>query len=282
MLPLDEGSDDPTPFAKGLDLDVDLYPDPRGKVDIYIDDGITIVPDLGVSQLRGTNAIDLAIHTMFRHIAPDEPIKRDDCLSLSKLALEGSLAESATILGWSVNSRTLLISLPTDKFETWSYDIDSILSQKKASKEDLETLVGRLNHAASVLPIAQYFLNRIRQLILQPSTPHNQKRTFSWLPKPALNDLMLFRDVFLPKIYQGINMNLLTYRRPTHILFSDACPKGLGGFSVNSGSAWRWKIPVKFTESVSSKNNLLEFLAAVITRWVKVMLPIQPALQRKI
>jgi hypothetical protein len=81
---------------------------------------------------------------------------------------------------------------------------------------------------------------------------------------------MLFQEGFLPKIHQGININLLAYRRPTHITFSDACPKGLGVFSATSGLAWRWAIPEKFSDSVRLKNNLLEFLATVITIWIEL------------
>jgi hypothetical protein len=132
ILPIENDSADPTPFAKGLDLDVDLFPDLRGKVDIYIDDGITIVPDLGDNKVRGANAMALAIHPMLRPVSPVEPIKRDDCLSLSKLAAEGIPSESATILGWNANSRTLTISLPSEKIRTWSNDKNSILLQKKS------------------------------------------------------------------------------------------------------------------------------------------------------
>ncbi len=136
-----------------------MYPDPRGKVDIYIDDGITVIPDLADNRLRGTNAMALAIHTMFRPTSPNEHIKRDNCLSLSKLTKEGTLAETATVLGWHINTRSLTISLMTDKFTAWISDLDVVLSNKKASHDELETLLGRLNHAASILPLARYFLN---------------------------------------------------------------------------------------------------------------------------
>jgi hypothetical protein len=98
----------------------------------------------------------------------------------------------------------------------------------------------------------------------------HQRKKIKWLPKPALHDLQLFHDVFLPKIHKGISLNLLTYRRPSHILFSDACPKGLGGYSLTSGCAWRWEIPPNYVDSVKTKNNLLEFLAAMVTIWVEL------------
>jgi hypothetical protein len=262
------------PLSHGLELDVDIPFDKFGKIEIYIDDGITIIPDIDDNATRGTNAMALAIHTICRPLATLEPIKREDCLSLSKLAEEGTLSETAIVLGWLINTRKLTISLPADKFNSWRIDINTIISQRKATIEDLECLIGRLNHAASVLSLARYFLNRLRRT-LTPSDG-NLPNLFSkqhkkWLSKSTLADLQLFHDIILPKIHKGININLLTYRRPTHILFSDACPKGLGGYSANTGKAWRWPIPSEFIESVLNKNNLLEFLAAIITIWLQLL-----------
>ncbi len=223
----------------------------------------------------------LAIHTICRPISGDEPVHREDCLSLSKLAEEGTLSESATVLGWKVNTRSLTLSLPADKFNSWRLDLSKIIDNKKASHEDLETLLGRLNHASGALPLARYFLNRIRLCIHSTLDANNKptpKRKMKWLPKLALQDLQLFHEVILPKIHEGININLLTYRRPSHILFSDACPKGMGGYSVNIGKAWRWEIPKEFTPSLQLKNNQLEFLALIITIWLELSASSTPPL----
>jgi hypothetical protein len=232
------------------------------------EDGITVIPNIDNNRLRGSNAMALTLHTICRPISDQKPVYRDDCLSLSKLAEEGMLSESAIVLGWKINTRSLLLSLPPDKFNSWSLDIKGILANKKATQEELEMLIGRLNHAAGALPIARYFLNRIRHAAstsFGASITNTPKKKIKWLPKPTLQDLHLFHNVFLPKIHSGININLLTYRRPFHILFSDACPQGIGGYSTVTGKAWRWKIPVSFSDSVHSKNIFLEFLAAVIT-----------------
>ena len=76
----------------------------------------------------------------------------------------------------------------------------------------------------------------------------------------------------------GISITLPTYRRPTHIIFSDACPKGLGDYLVNTGKAWRWKVPTEFEGSLRNKNNTLEFLAAVILIWVELSAKSTPPL----
>ena len=56
-------------------------------------------------------------------------------------------------------------------------------------------------------------------------------------------------------------MNLLAFRSPDRIYYSDSCPAGLGGYS-DQGFAWRFAIPDELLFRAS--NNLLEFLAAVI------------------
>ena len=35
---------------------------------------------------------------------------------------------------------------------------------------------------------------------------------------------------FLQKANSGLNLNLLSYRYPTNLTLSDACPTGLGGY----------------------------------------------------
>ncbi len=187
----------------------------------------------------------LAIHTICRPLSHCKPIPREDCLSLSKLAEEGSLLETAIVLGWQINTRSLSLSLPLDKLNTWRQDVQTIIENKRAAIEELECVLGRLNHAAAAFPLARYFLNRLRKVSAPSSTynsNHHSKNYKKWLLKCVLEDLQLLHDVFLPKILEGINLNLLTHRRPNHILFSDACPTGLGGYFINTGNAWRWKV----------------------------------------
>jgi hypothetical protein len=129
-------------LGKAAQLDVSTPLDNWGRVDVFIDDGITIVPDIGDNWKRGSNAMPLAIHTMCRALASDEPTRRDDLLSLSKFNTEGLMAEVLTILGWQINLRLLEVSLPKGKFLAWQSDITQIINMKKASSELLESLLG--------------------------------------------------------------------------------------------------------------------------------------------
>jgi len=107
----------------------------------------------------------LAIHTICRPLDDNETIAREDRLSLGKLKEEGSLSEEPIILGWVLNTRLLTIALPKKKANYWLEELKNVMVSKKISYKNLETLVGRLNHAAAACPLFRYFLNRLRNLL---------------------------------------------------------------------------------------------------------------------
>jgi hypothetical protein len=72
----------------------------------------------------------------------------------------------------------------------------------------------------------------------------------------------------LDKVKQGIDINLLALWLPDCIYYSDSCPASLRGYSKQR-QAWRFKVPddLQFWAS----NNLLEFLATIITPWINII-----------
>lgn len=93
-------------------------PEHNGKCNVYIDDIITIglcTPQLIVRLQR---AIIVAINCLFHPLHPNEADYRNHVLSLWKLAGNGALCEPKVVLGWLINIRVFLISLPVDKFKT--------------------------------------------------------------------------------------------------------------------------------------------------------------------
>ena len=145
------------------------------------------------------------------------------------------------------------------------------LDQGYLTRQEMETLEGRLEHACQNIPLAQYFMNRIRHSF------DRKKRYYErcYLDKQVLADFELWID-FLHQAYSvGTPMILLATTMPTHILWSDSCPGrsdgtpgGLGGYSL-SGRAWRLQLPPRQQiKMVGFSNNFLEFLAAIINIWV--------------
>jgi hypothetical protein len=83
----------------------------------------------------------------------------------------------------------------------------------------------------------RYYLHRIHQVLISWNASNKNKKMDHYLLKQVIKDLNLWRMDFLPLIQYGMSLNLISYRWPSYICWSDACPSGLGGFD-QLGNAW--------------------------------------------
>ena len=60
-----------------------------------------------------------------KHIS--EPIPCEDFEARNKLSTEAGLEEHNTVLGWLIDMRRLLLSLPDNKFIAWTEILSSVL-----------------------------------------------------------------------------------------------------------------------------------------------------------
>ena len=239
-----------------------------GRVDGFIDDLINVFLDTPQNCRMQPHVVPLAMHVTSRPHAGDdvEPIPRRPILSIPKLVAEGSPAEIQTVLGWRIDTRRLLIALPNDKYEAWVGDLTAIEESGRCKFKDLDRVVGRLNHSSYVVPITRNFLGRLRALL----SPRRRDDYVLKLGPEDLADVALWKTI-LARANRGISMNLIAAREPDRICWSDACPWGIGGYSL-SGRAWRIQIP---TSSVvrghRGVNNLLEFVGMVVNVWLECL-----------
>jgi hypothetical protein len=237
------------------------HPTQQGKVDVFIDDLINVFLDTGTNRRRQPHVVPLAIHVTTRpHAGTDsEPVPRRPLISLPKLLAEGSPAELQIVLGWRLNTRRLIVSLPDDKFIAWTRDIEDIVKTRRVSREQLESVIGRLNHAAAIMPLTRHFLGRLRALLASKKAGYRYLNVRA----EALEDLALWIKL-LTMARLGWSLNCLVTRRPTRVHFSDSCPYGVGGYSI-SGRAWRIHIPkLSVLHGNRRVNNFLEFLGMAI------------------
>ena len=154
----------------------------------------------------------------------------------SKVKAAGALEDIKIVLGWVYNTRTLCLSLPELEFIACTKNIQDILSKDETNANNLESLIGRLNHTALIIPLARHFLTRLRYF-------HSKMNAFSqYRLQPNIHDDMKLHMRIPQNPHKGIYMDLLTYREPTRIYLTDACEIGMGGFS-SKGREWWWKIP---------------------------------------
>jgi hypothetical protein len=179
-----------------------------------------------------------------------------------KLKAEGGLSETKVILGWHFNFQTLTATLPEHKFIAWSTEIHKMVDSGKTTKQDLESTIGRMGHVSFIIPWVFHFLSRLQSLLARA-----HKRRVRMIDDVCKKDLALMLTI-LEKAKNGIDMNLLAFRSPDRIYYSDSCPTGLGSYS-DQGHAWRFQIPNNLL--LCTTNNLLEFLAGIITPWIDII-----------
>jgi hypothetical protein len=88
---------------------------------------------------------------------------------------EATPAEQQTILGWIIDTLRLLIVLPDNKFKAWSASIGELLQKDAITHKEMETIIGHLNHAGFIIPMARHFLGRLWMAMYaasQPPTKH--------------------------------------------------------------------------------------------------------------
>ena len=109
--------DETIPIALGRSIIIDIPDYSQGKVDLYIDDGVSISckpDDRNLQQLE--NAVPLAIYLVAREIHKNEPLPQDDMLTIHKMLAEGAAEETKIILGWLYDTCRLKVFLPEHKF----------------------------------------------------------------------------------------------------------------------------------------------------------------------
>jgi hypothetical protein len=256
---------DDIPFEEALPMSIAIPKlDGSYKSDVFIVDVISVVLDDDEGCKRGAAASLLAIHAVCRPVlAVCEPIPRNKLTAKKKLIAESLLEEVKMTLGWLLDTRRLLISLTIEEYSAWAAAIIFTLITESCGYNDLETW---LNHVCFVIPVARHFMSRLRWLL----HTLRQGRRIRLTPQ-VLADLRLWLS-FLRLDHRGINLNLISFRTPTHVFQSDASEYGIGGFCAISGGAWSLEIPtdcrVGCREGISL--NLFEFLGGIISVWVEI------------
>ena len=267
-IPKEKPLDDSVPFAQAVgELSVDLPIEDQGKADVFVDDIISVAPDINDNLSRLKAASCTVLHA-FAHSASSSSstsIKRDNLIADDKNEAEGAPEETKVVLGWNLDSRRMLVKLPYHKWKAWKSQISQALKCQTIDRKTLESIVGRLENVAIIIRMMGHFLNNIRYLLIQ--LQHSNKNTRKRITSRARDDLLLSLS-FLDSAHKGINMNLIVFRKPSIIHIGDASEHGMGAFASH-GRAWRYLIPNELRGRAHI--NLLEFLTQVISIWVDIL-----------
>ena len=164
-------------------------------------------------------------------------------------------------LGWKLNMRMLIISLPKDKFLAWSNNLIQLIKRRRVTFGNIQCLEGRLSHISYIILPLRNFLTDVYFW----SKLDSYKNKIINLSKEEIETFKLWVN-FLETANNGILLNLIVHCRPTQLIIFDSFPFSLGGFLWNSSKVWRLQIPkLSPIYGYNKVNNILEYLAMVIS-----------------
>lgn len=137
--------------------------DKESFADSYIDDCIFVGLLSRADRIK--YAASLIMHATFRDTDQSDDVPRDHSVQLRKFKAERTLAEKQIVLGWTIYTHLFRIILTKSKAKDWIDSITRLVNQLDVQTKEMETTIGRLNHAAHIIPLARYFLNLLRQVL---------------------------------------------------------------------------------------------------------------------
>ena len=164
-------------------------------------------------------------------------------ISQSKLV---SPTTTAVCLGIEINNSSRPLKIPDDKLLEILDICKKFASKVKATKNQLQSLLG------SLIKPTRFFLNRMLQLLRQ----HTSKSTISL--NPAFHrDLNWFNVVLLQ--FNGVT--LFDYKQPDHTVYLDACLTGFGAVFANK--VYALTIPLGFKNYTIVHLEILNIVVAM-------------------
>jgi hypothetical protein len=136
-------------------------------------------------------------------------------------------------LGIEIDSTLMQLSLPIDKLNGLKHELDTFMERTRASKQQLQSLAGKLNWAASVVYGGRVFLRRIINAFCKLQHKSHKIR----LSRDIRQDISWwheFLDTFNGK-------SLLLHKNPITSVYTDACTAGAGGLWGNDWFYCSWE-----------------------------------------
>jgi hypothetical protein len=152
------------PFGIRRDLIVDIPFNPRGTVDLYIDDFVGLAVDINDNAVHLEQAPLLAVGSAAQEVSKVKPLPHDDKEAQPKLIAEKGLTKQKSILGWLLDFHLMMVALPDYKFHAYLNAICEMMDQGWTSKGELEKNIKRWVHLRQIIPTIHHFLSRLRFL----------------------------------------------------------------------------------------------------------------------
>lgn len=135
-----------------------------------------------------TKTILLALFALACPSAPASSlILHKKLISIVKMIAECQQKETKILLSWQINTQSVLVQLPKDKFIAYTRQIQEVTCLQKSPNGNLESIIGRLEQDSYTVPHVRFSLNQLRHLQMKTT-----KQTIVSIPQSVINNLLLF------------------------------------------------------------------------------------------
>ena len=134
-------------------------------------------------------------------------------------------ATKLVFLGYHLDTKAMVVSIPADKLATYEADIQAILDSPTATLKAVKSLIGKLVFVASIIRVARAFLRRLINVTMGKTKPNMILFIDDYIKKDLKMWLMFFN------YYNGQNVIVrqFNYSSEAINLGSDASKSGFAG-----------------------------------------------------
>ncbi|KAI8481562.1 hypothetical protein Bbelb_406620 [Branchiostoma belcheri] len=162
-----------------------------------------------------------------------------------------------TFLGIDFDTVSMTRRVPQFRLEEIRLLVSAWLNKKKATRRELQSLIGKLVFVSSCVPPGRLFISRMLEALRSLRRNHHRLR----LTRDFRLDLKWWQR-FMDS-YNGVSMMVPDiYSDPDELVMTDACATGCGGFS--NGQFVHCEFPERTLEQFGSKIHVLEMLTIVV------------------
>lgn len=200
-------------------------PRPLAAVDVFVDDFLVAAQGPPSALTRTKRTLLHTIDDVFRPLEPTDPPHRTEPISTSKLAKgDGSWSTRKKLLGWTVDSTAMTITLPPRRLARLHDLLDSIPpTRNRLSVDTWHQLLGELRSMSLALPGSRGLFSHLQQA-LQTRVGTRLRLTKAF--HQALDD---FRWIHSQLAHRPTRLYELVPTAPTLIGTHDASGLGAGG-----------------------------------------------------
>ena len=231
--------------------------EPDSSIQVYVDDFVnattqstdeTYVPKIRRASIHG-------IHSVFPETATTKHANGKEPISESKLKKgDGNFDTTKEMIGFKFCGIKRTVCLPVAKAKRFIKETHTMLRRKRIPLKLLQTVVGKLRHAAVILPAARGFFTPLNNIM----NTSERSITLNIDAKSALRDTCTLIHQLGKR---PTHVNELIPDPPSHVAYHDAAAEGAGGvwFSLTDGMqpmVWRMEFPQDIATEVWSQTNL--------------------------